>query len=384
MIPRPRPSRPAKKRSGQTVKPAKLGRQGQSSRRQSDSPVLRDRQDRRDRPERSNHSDRSERSERPDRRDRPERSNRSDRPDRSDRRDYRDQRDRPSRGTIRVSAHPSPRSDVQRDAFPMGASPVEGDDTPDLIYGRHAVEAAIEANRPINRLWINARMRYDPRFHTLMVTAKAHGAVIDEVDTLRLNQISHGANHQGLVAQVASYDYVELADLIALAKERAKLPVLIVADGITDPHNLGAIIRTAEGIGAQGLIIPQRRAVGITSTVAKVAAGALENFPVARVINLGRALEELKAAGFWIYGTAANASQPVHSVNFTEATALVVGSEGSGLSLSVQNACDVLISIPLSGRTPSLNASVATGMALYEIYRQQWKSRLHLGALQKP
>ena len=253
----------------------------------------------------------------------------------------------------------------------------------DLIYGRHAVEAAIESDRHLNRLWINAKLRYDPRFHSLLTIAKANGAVIDEVDTQRLNQITQGASHQGIAAQVSSYAYIELEQLIAQAGDQGKRPVIIAADGITDPHNLGAIIRTAEAIGAQGLVIPQRRAVGITSTVAKVAAGALETFPVARVVNLGRALEVLKAAGYWIYGTAAESSQAIHTVEFTSPTVLVVGAEADGLSLSIQKSCDMLVSVPLKGKTPSLNASVATGMALYEIYRQEWHRHFHLGALQK-
>ena len=159
--------------------------------------------------------------------------------------------------------------------------------------------------------------------------------------------------------------------------------MIVVADGITDPQNLGAMIRTAEAIGAQGLIIPQRRAVGITSTVMKVAAGALESLPVARVVNLGRALEELKTAGFWIYGTAAEASQPLHTIQFSGAVAIVVGAEGEGLSVSTQKLCDGLVSIPLVGKTSSLNASVATGMALYEIYRQRWSNGVQVGTLEK-
>lgn len=258
-----------------------------------------------------------------------------------------------------------------------------GDHDPsDLIYGRHAIEAALESQRPLNRLWVNARLRYDSRFMALIQSAKANGVVVDEVDTRRLGQLAHGQNHQGIIAQVAAYDYWELEALIAHAKEQSPRPVLLAADGITDPHNLGAIIRSAEAIGAQGLVIPQRRAVGVTSTVTKVAAGAVEHFPIARVVNLKRALETLKAENFWIYGLAAEASQPVHTVQFNAATVLVVGAEGDGLSLTVQQSCDSLVSVPLHGKTPSLNASVATGMALYEIYRQQWVSRLQLNALQ--
>lgn len=253
----------------------------------------------------------------------------------------------------------------------------------ELIYGRHPVLTALQNQRNLNRIWVTARLRYDPRFHTLLLQAKANGTVIDEVEPRRLDQMTQGANHQGIAAQVAPYEYVDLSDLIATAKATSEHPVLVVADGITDPHNLGAIIRTAEALGMQGLIIPQRRAVGITATVVKVAAGALEHFSVARVVNLSRALEDLKTAGFWIYGMSAEASQPVHSVQFSGATAVVIGSEGDGLSLLTQRTCDSLVSIPLKGNTPSLNASVATGMVLYEIHRQRISDTLRLNRLEK-
>lgn len=250
--------------------------------------------------------------------------------------------------------------------------------SPDLIYGRHTLVAALESDRQLNRIWVTPRLRYDPRFHTLLQKAKGNGAVIDEVDNRRLDQLTHGATHQGIVAQVAPYEYMELGDLIAQAQATNEQPVLVAVDGITDPHNLGAIIRTAEALGAQGVVIPQRRSVGVTSTVMKVAAGALENLPIARVVNLGRALEDLKAAGFWIYGTDAEAGQSINTVSFHKAAVLVVGSEGDGLNMLTQRSCDVLVSIPLRGKTASLNASVATGMALYEVYRQRWTSTLSL------
>lgn len=259
---------------------------------------------------------------------------------------------------------------------------VDLEENPDLIYGRHAVSAAIaEGGRSIHRVWITPKLRYAPDFLSIVTDAKAMGAVIDEVDISRLNQITNYAKHQGIVAQVAAYDYFELDNLIAIAKQKSHQPVLIVADGITDPHNLGAIIRSAEALGAQGIVIPQRRAVGVTSTVAKVAAGALENFPVARVINLNRALEQLKTSGFWIYGAAATSSQPIHTVKFDGAVVLVIGAEGEGLALTVQRSCDVLVSIPLQGKTNCLNASVASGMALYEIFRQRWVNKLSLDTL---
>jgi 23S rRNA (guanosine2251-2'-O)-methyltransferase len=283
----------------------------------------------------------------------------------------------PSRGDREMPSKPirTNRADATAEELPQ--------ESPDLIYGRHSIQAALEGNRTLNRLWVNDRYRYDGRFLTLINEAKANGVVIDEVDHRRLNQLAQGQNHQGIIAQVAAYDYWELETLITHAHAKSTRPVLLAADSITDPHNLGAIIRTAEALGAQGLIIPQRRAAGVTSTVAKVAAGAVEQLPIARVVNLRQALEKLKSENFWIYGLSTEASQPIHTVEFSGATVLVIGAEGDGLSLIVQQSCDHLVSIPLAGKTPSLNASVATGMALYEIYRQQWVERLDLNALQK-
>lgn len=248
----------------------------------------------------------------------------------------------------------------------------------DLIYGRQTVLAALENKRFPNRIWILPQLRYDHRFHTLLTEAKSNGTVIDEVESKRLDQITARGNHQGIAAQIAPYAYVELSDLIAKAKSASDRPVIVVVDSITDPQNLGSMIRTAEALGANGLVMPQRRAVGITSTVKKVASGALENLPVARVVNLNRALEELKDAGFWIYGTAADANQPIHEVEFTQPTVLAIGSEGEGLSMLTQRYCDYLVSIPLKGKTASLNASVAAGMALYEIFRQRWSTPVRL------
>lgn len=292
-------------------------------------------------------------------------------------------RERPLRPTRSDSGKP-----VRKVSLPsVPSAPVtlekSPQEAPDLIYGRHAIQAALESQRPLNRLWVNARYRYDGRFLGLINEAKANGVVVDEADLQRLNYLAQGQNHQGIIAQVAAYDYWELDRLMTHAKAQSPRPVLLAADSITDPHNLGAIIRSAEALGAQGLVIPQRRAAGITSTVTKVAAGAVEKLPIARVINLRQALETLKTENFWIYGLAAEASQPIHTVRFTDATVLVIGAEGNGLSLGVQQSCDALVSIPLTGKTPSLNASVATGMALYEIYRQQKVGRLDLNTLQK-
>lgn len=248
----------------------------------------------------------------------------------------------------------------------------------DLIYGRHTVLSALESDRPLNRIWIVEQLRHAPRFHALLSEAKGSGTLVDEVSYKQLDRMTQGATHQGVAAQVSPYEYWELPDLIERAQASHERPVLIVADGITDPHNLGAIVRTAEAVGAQGLVVPQRRAAGVSSTVMKVAAGAIDRLPVARVVNLARSLETLKEAGFWIYGLSETADCPLHRVEFDRATVLVMGAEGDGLSLLTQRHCDQLVSIPLTGKTPSLNVSVATGMALYEIFRQRWSNQLHL------
>ncbi len=274
---------------------------------------------------------------------------------------------------------------VSRNVDPDGelgiAPPVHNPENPDIVYGRHAVEAVLNSDRSINRVWVTARLRYAPDFLPLIDEAKAAGAVVDEVDNTRLDRITDNGRHQGIAVQVSAYEYVDLDELIASAKEKSTQPVIVIADGITDPHNLGAIIRSAAALGAQALVIPQRRAAGITATVAKVAAGTLEILPVARVVNLNRALEKIKEAGFWVYGTMTDSGNAIHKTKFSGAIALVIGAEGEGLSLSIQKNCDFLVSIPLEGKVESLNASVATGMALYEIFRQRWVNTLNLNNL---
>ncbi len=275
------------------------------------------------------------------------------------------------------------RQDRSKENTPLQALDND-DESNDLVYGRHSVLSILESDRHLNRVWITAKLRYDSRFHQLLQDAKAEGTVIDEVSMIRLDQITNRGIHQGVAAQIAPYEYTDLTDLIAQAKAATETPTIVICDGITDPHNLGAIIRTAEALGAQGLIIPQRRATGITSTVVKVASGALEHFPVARVVNLSRALNELKEAGFWIYGAAAGTKQSLHNTELSGAIGLVIGSEGQGLSLLTQKCCDSLVSIPLAGKTPSLNASVAASITLYEIYRQRLSKQVHIDLTSAP
>ncbi len=276
--------------------------------------------------------------------------------------------------SLEIAKTHSPDAFLYPEASPDADFPAEDD----LIYGRHPVLTALENQRQLNRIWVVPQLRHDPRFYTLLQQAKAEGAVINEVEPRRLSQITDGANHQGIAAQVAAYDYLELEDLIIKAKAASSEPILLIAEGITDPHNLGSMIRTAEAMGVQGIIIPQRRAVGVTAAVRKVAAGALEFLPVARVVNLNRALGQLKEAGFWIYGTAADSGKLIHNVKLTGAVALVVGSEGKGLNVLTQEHCDEVISIPLAGKTPSLNAGVAAALVLYETCRQRWGKLIHM------
>ncbi|MDJ0743063.1 MAG: 23S rRNA (guanosine(2251)-2'-O)-methyltransferase RlmB [Xenococcaceae cyanobacterium MO_167.B27] len=261
-------------------------------------------------------------------------------------------------------------------APPEGAINSLENEAQDLVYGKHPVLAVLKSDRQINRIWITHKLSSDRRLGGLLKKAKAKGAVITKTEPSRLDSLTHYANHQGIVAQVSPYSYWELEDLITSAKEKTDSPVIVIGDGIEDPHNLGAIIRTTEAMGLQGMVIPQRRAVGVNSTVVKVAAGALENLPVARVVNLNQALEKLKESGFWIYGTTIESSKMLHTIDFSGAVGLVVGSEGKGLSSLTERCCDELVSIPLAGITPSLNASVASAIAIYEICRQRWSKEL--------
>lgn len=256
---------------------------------------------------------------------------------------------------------------------PSTAETEEIDINQDLVYGCYPVLEVLKNERPLNRIYATTKILHDARFSELLQDAKGRGAVLDIVDNKRLSQVTNFANHQGIAVTVAPYEYLELADLIRQAKQAKNDPVLIIADGINDPHNLGAIIRTAEALGMQGLIIPQRRAVGVNSTVMKVAVGALEHFPIARVVNLNQAIKELQEAGFWIYGTTMETNNYLHETKMTGALGLVVGAEDKGISQSVAKSCDFLISIPMTGKTPSLNASVATAICLYEISRQRIK-----------
>lgn len=228
----------------------------------------------------------------------------------------------------------------------------------------------------MHRIWCTPEMRFSPKFLQLLREAKSAGVLVEEVTWARLGQITGGAVHQGIVLQAAAAETLDLPTLIDGCRDLGEPPLLMAVDGLTDPHNLGAIVRSAESLGAHGLVLPQRRSAGLTGTVAKVAAGALEHLPVARVVNLNRALDSLKQEGYRVIGLAEEGTVGLHEADLDGPLVVVTGSEGSGLSLLTRKTCDQLIRIPLRGATPSLNASVATALMLYEIARRGWMKSL--------
>ena len=247
----------------------------------------------------------------------------------------------------------------------------------DLIWGRHASQAALESGRPIHRIWCTPEMRSAPKFLQLLREAKASGVLVEEVTWARLAQVTGGSVHQGIALQTAAADTLDLSALIEGCSELGEPPLLLALDGITDPHNLGAVVRSAEAMGAHGLVLPQRRSAGLTGSAAKVAAGAMEHLPVARVVNLNRSLEKLKDSGYRVIGLAAEGDVTLMDVDLEGPLVLVTGSEDQGLSLLTRRHCDQLVRIPLRGITPSLNASVATALCVYEVARRNWMKDIH-------
>ena len=240
-------------------------------------------------------------------------------------------------------------------------------ETPEnLIVGRNAVREALRAGRDMEKLLVS-RGEATGSLREILALAREKGVVVQEVDR-RLDEMAE--NHQGVAALASMYAYSTLEEILALAREKGEPPFLVVLDGITDPHNLGAIVRTAECMGAHGVVIPERRAVGLTPAAMKAAAGALEWIKVARVTNLTRALETLKAQNVWTYATDMD-GEDYRRVNFSGGCALVIGAEGQGVSRLVRETCDQVVSIPMKGHIDSLNASVAAGVILAEIARQR-------------
>ena len=237
----------------------------------------------------------------------------------------------------------------------------------DWIWGKHSVYEALISERAINRIWCTSEIFSSDKFYILLKNLKSKGVLIEEASWKRLSQLTYGASHQGVALQLACSKTISLEQLIDFSKHNCTNPIMLALDGITDPHNVGAIIRSAEAFDCKGIIIPQRRSAGLTGTVAKVAAGALEHLPVSRVVNLNRALEELKKKGFLVVGLSGDGQLSIS--NFLEKAPLVVivGSEDKGISLLTQKKCDFLLSIPLKGKTSSLNASVAAAISLFHL-----------------
>jgi len=240
----------------------------------------------------------------------------------------------------------------------------------DLIEGRNAVAEALRAGRAIDKLFV-ARGDTDRTIARLAAKARERGVVVTECDRRKLDAMSVTHAHQGVIAQAAVREYSSLDDILALAAERGEDPFVVVCDEISDPHNLGAILRTAECAGVHGVVIPKRRSAGLTAVVDKTSAGAAEHMLVARVSNVTAALRELKERGLWVYGTAADAPAQLWDTALTGPVCLVIGSEGSGMSRLVRENCDVTVSIPLRGKVTSLNASAAASIMMYEVVRQR-------------
>ncbi len=246
----------------------------------------------------------------------------------------------------------------------------------DILWGIHSTKAALETGRPIHRIWCTAEIRNSQKFLQLLRDAKLTGVLIEEVTWARLGQLTKGAVHQGIAIQTAAAETLNLKTLIDACDSLDETPLLVALDGLKDPQNLGAIVRSAEAMGAHGVVIPQRRSAGLTGSVAKVAAGALEHLPVARVVNLNRSLEQLKDAGYRIVGLAEEGEVTLPDADLEGPLVVVTGSEDKGISLVTRRHCDQLIKIPLRGATTSLNASVATALLLYEVARNSWMKGL--------
>ena len=238
-----------------------------------------------------------------------------------------------------------------------------------MVEGRNAVIEAFRSGKPVDKLFVLDGCQDGP-VRPIIREAKKHDTIINFVTKERLDQISETKKHQGVIAYAAAYEYSEVEDMLELAKKKGEDPFLILLDNIEDPHNLGAIIRTANLAGAHGVIIPKRRAVGLTATVAKTSAGALNYTPVAKVTNLAKTMEELKEKGLW-FVCADMGGESMYRLNLTGPIGMVIGNEGDGVSRLVKEKCDFIASIPMKGDIDSLNASVAAGVLAYEIVRQR-------------
>ena len=257
-----------------------------------------------------------------------------------------------------------PREDKRRFAAP------EAEENEGQIEGRNALTEALRSGRTIDKVFVAAGDT-DRSLQRLAAQAKEAGAVVVPVDRRKLDAMSTSHSHQGVIALVAAREYFSLDDILEEAASRGENALIVICDELSDPHNLGAILRTAECAGAHGVIIPKRRSVGLTAVVAKASAGAVEYMKVARVTNITTAIQDLKDKGVWIFGTAAEGSIPMYDADLKGPTAIVIGNEGDGMSRLVRESCDVTVHIPMKGKISSLNASNAASILLYEAVRQR-------------
>lgn len=244
-------------------------------------------------------------------------------------------------------------------------SPADG-----IIEGRNAVIEALRAGTAVDKVYI-AKGETDATLGHIASTARGKGIVVVEADRRKLDAMSVTRSHQGVIAVAAVREYASVSDILQSARDKGEPPLVVVCDELSDPHNLGAVIRTAEAAGAHGVIIPKRRSAGLTAIVAKTSAGAVSYLPVARVANLTALLRELKEEGLWVFGTAADGSTSLYQADLKGPAAIVIGSEGNGMSRLVREQCDFLVSIPMRGQVNSLNASAAAAVVLYEAVRQR-------------
>ncbi|MBE7016338.1 MAG: 23S rRNA (guanosine(2251)-2'-O)-methyltransferase RlmB [Ruminococcaceae bacterium] len=239
----------------------------------------------------------------------------------------------------------------------------------DKVIGRNPVREAIKSGRDMDKILVK-KGEIEGSLVPIIKLAKNQGIPVIETEKQKLDQLAEGGNHQGVIAYVATHTYCEVKDILNAAKEKGKDPFIIILDKITDPHNLGSIIRTANCVGADGIIIPKRNSVGLNSVVAKTSAGAVEYTPVAKVTNISQTIESLKKEGIWVAGAEAG-GDTMYRTNLKGPLALVIGSEGEGISRLVKEKCDFLVEIPMYGNINSLNASVAAAVLMYEISRQR-------------
>ena len=269
--------------------------------------------------------------------------------------------------TYRQNREQKPQRGERKKEFPKR----EREEAPEnMLEGRNAVTEALSAGRTIDKLFV-ADGDTDRALGRICAMAKQAGAVVVPTDRRKLDYMSATGAHQGVIAMVAAHDYASIDDILKKAQDAGEPPLIVICDELSDPHNLGAIIRTAECAGAHGIIIPKRRSVGLTAVVGKASAGALEYMPVARVSNIAAAIDTLKKAGVWVYGTAAGGDTTLYRADLKSAAAIVIGNEGEGMSRLVSERCDFKVSIPMKGSISSLNASAAAAIMLYEAVRQR-------------